>query len=108
MAAATGPVGATVGQIGKIMGCHVVGVAGGGEKCAYAVKELGFDTCIDHRANDFAAQLAKATPKGIDIYFENLGGKVFDAMVPLLNANARIPVCGLVSQYNATEPPAGP
>lgn len=108
VAAATGPVGATVGQIGKIMGCNVVGVAGEPEKCAYAVKELGFDSCIDHKANDFAEQLAKATPKGIDIYFENVGGKVFDAVVPLLNANARIPVCGLASQYNATEPPAGP
>jgi NADPH-dependent curcumin reductase CurA len=108
VAAATGPVGATVGQIGKIMGCHVVGVAGGAEKCAYAVKELGFDACIDHKASDFAKQLTKATPKGIDIYFENVGGKVFDAVVPLLNTFARIPVCGLVSQYNATELPAGP
>ncbi len=108
VAAATGPVGATVGQIGKIMGCHVVGVAGGPEKCAYAMKELGFDSCIDHKANDFAAQLEKVTPKGIDIYFENVGGKVFDAVVPLLNAFARIPVCGMVSQYNATQLPAGP
>jgi NADPH-dependent curcumin reductase CurA len=108
VAAATGPVGATVGQIGKIMGCHVVGVAGGAEKCAYAVRELGFDSCIDHKASDFAEQLSKATPKGIDIYFENVGGKVFDAVVPLLNSFARIPVCGLVSQYNSTQPPAGP
>ena len=108
VAAATGPVGATVGQIGKIMGCHVVGVAGGAEKCMYAVKELGFDACIDHKAPDFAVQLAKATPKGIDIYFENVGGKVFDAVLPMLNPFARIPVCGLVSQYNATEQPAGP
>ena len=108
VAAATGPVGATVGQIGKIMGCHVVGVAGAAEKCAYAVKELGFDFCIDHKAPDFAEQLRKATPKGIDIYFENVGGKVFDAVVPLLNSFARVPVCGMVSQYNATQPPAGP
>ena len=108
VAAATGPVGATVGQIGKIMGCHVVGIAGGGEKCAYAMNELGFDECIDHKASDFAKQLSNATPKGIDIYFENVGGKVFDAVVPLLNNLARIPVCGLVSQYNATELPAGP
>ena len=107
VAAATGPVGATVGQIGKIMGCHVVGVAGGTEKCAYAVKELGFDSCIDRKAINFAEQLTEASPKGIDIYFENVGGKVFDAVVPLLNANARIPVCGLVSQYNATELPSG-
>ena len=108
VAAATGPVGATVGQIGKILGCIVVGVAGGPEKCVYAVKTLGFDLCLDHKAPDFAAQLRSACPKGIDIYFENVGGAVFDAVMPLLNPSARIPVCGLVSAYNATEPPAGP
>jgi hypothetical protein len=108
VAAATGPVGATVGQIGKLMGCRVVGIAGGPEKCAYAVAELGFDACIDHKAPDFADQLVKASPKGIDVYFENVGGKVLDAVIPLLNANARVPVCGLISQYNATELPAGP
>ncbi len=108
VAAATGPVGATVGQIGKLLGCRVVGIAGGPDKCAYAVDALGFDACIDHKAADFAEQLAKASPNGIDVYFENVGGKVFDAVLPLLNANARIPVCGLVSQYNATELPAGP
>ena len=108
VAAATGPVGATVGQIGKILGCRVVGVAGGAEKCAYAVNELGFDRCIDHKAPDFAEQLKTACSDGIDVYFENVGGKVLDAVIPLLNANARMPVCGLVSQYNATELPAGP
>jgi NADPH-dependent curcumin reductase CurA len=108
VAAATGPVGATVGQIGKIMGCHVVGVAGGPEKCAYAVKELGFDACIDHKSSDFAAKLKAATPKGIDVYFENVGGAVFDAVLPLMNPAGRIPVCGLVSQYNATALPDGP
>ena len=108
VAAATGPVGATVGQIGKLMGCRVLGVAGGPEKCAYAVDELGFDACIDHKAPDFAEQLAKASPKGIDVYFENVGGKVLDAVIPLLNPHARVPVCGLVSQYNATELPAAP
>jgi NADPH-dependent curcumin reductase len=108
VAAATGPVGATVGQIGKILGCRVVGVAGGAEKCAYAVDELGFDACIDHKADDFAEQFNKATPDGIDVYFENVGGKVLDAVIPQLNPNARMPVCGLVSQYNATELPAGP
>jgi len=108
MAAATGPVGATVGQIGKILGCRVVGIAGGPEKCAYAVNELGFDACIDHKAPDFAEQLAKASPDGIDVYFENVGGKVLDAIIPLLNPNARMPVCGLVSQYNATKLPDGP
>lgn len=108
VAAATGPVGATVGQMGKILGCRVVGVAGGPEKCAYAVDELGFDACIDHKADDFAEQLATANPDGIDVYFENVGGKVLDAVIPLLNANARVPVCGLVSQYNATALPDGP
>ncbi len=108
VAAATGPVGATVGQIGKILRCKVVGVAGGPEKCAYAVETLGFDLCLDHKAPDFAAQLRSACPKGIDIYFENVGGAVFDAVMPLLNPSARIPVCGLVAAYNATEVPAGP
>ncbi|WOZ79623.1 NADP-dependent oxidoreductase [Kosakonia sacchari] len=108
VAAATGPVGATVGQIGKIKGCRVVGVAGGSEKCRHAVDVLGFDHCIDHHAEDFAEQLAAACPQGIDIYFENVGGKVFDAVLPLLNTSARIPLCGLVSGYNATDLPAGP
>ncbi len=108
VAAATGPVGATVGQIGKLLGCRVVGIAGGPDKCVYAVDELGFDVCIDHKASDFAEQLAKASPDGIDVYFESVGGKVLDAIIPLLNTNARVPVCGLVSQYNATELPKGP
>ncbi|MEQ9876789.1 NADP-dependent oxidoreductase [Pectobacterium aroidearum] len=108
VAAATGPVGATVGQIGKLKGCRVVGVAGGTEKCRYAVEVLGFDVCLDHRADDFAEQLKQACPQGIDIYFENVGGKVFDAVLPLLNTSARIPVCGLVSGYNATGLPDGP
>ncbi|MEE3651319.1 MULTISPECIES: NADP-dependent oxidoreductase [unclassified Brenneria] len=108
VAAATGPVGATVGQIGKLKGCRVVGVAGGEEKCRYALETLGFDTCLDHRAADFAEQLKKACPQGIDIYFENVGGAVFDAVLPLLNTSARIPVCGLVSNYNATGLPDGP
>lgn len=108
VAAATGPVGATVGQIAKIKGCKIVGVAGGTEKCTYAVEKLGFDACIDHNADDFAEQLSKACDKGIDVYYENVGGKVFDAVLPLLNTAARVPLCGLVSQYNATEQPQGP
>lgn len=103
VAAATGPVGATVGQIGKIKGCRVVGVAGGAEKCRYAVEKLGFDACINHHDENFAEQLQQAVPNGIDIYYENVGGKVFDAVWPLLNSAARVPVCGVVSQYNATE-----
>ncbi|MGF1763292.1 NADP-dependent oxidoreductase [Aliivibrio kagoshimensis] len=108
VAAATGPVGATVGQIGKLKGCRVVGVAGGQEKCDYAKNVLGFDACIDHKADDFAEQLAKECTQGIDVYFENVGGKVFDGVLPLLNTGARIPVCGLISQYNATSLPEGP
>jgi len=108
VAAATGAVGSMVGQIGKLKGCRVIGVAGGKEKCRYAKEQLGFDECIDHKADDFAEQLAKACDQGIDIYYENVGGKVFDAVMPLLNTGARIPLCGLISQYNATELPAGP
>ena len=108
VAAATGPVGAMVGQIGKLKGCRVVGVAGGAEKCRHATDVLGFDVCLDHYASDFAEQLAKACPQGIDVYYENVGGKVFDAVLPLLNTSARIPLCGLVSGYNATNLPAGP
>lgn len=108
VAAATGPVGATVGQIGKLLGCRVVGIAGGDEKCTYAVEELGFDACLNHKVDDFQEQLANACPEGIDVYFESVGGKVLDAVMPLLNSNARVPVCGLVSQYNATELPEGP
>mgnify|MGYP005708643651 FL=1 len=85
VAAATGAVGSMVGQIGKLKGCRVIGVAGGEEKCRYAEEQLGFDECIDHKAEDFADQLAKACDKGIDVYFENVGGKVFDAVMPLLN-----------------------
>jgi NADPH-dependent curcumin reductase CurA len=108
VAAASGAVGSVVGQIGKLKGCRVVGVAGGAEKCRYVVEELGFDACIDHRAADFAAQLAAACPQGIDVYYENVGGAVFDAVMPLLNAKARIPVCGIIAHYNATQLPPGP
>ena len=108
VAAATGPVGSVVGQVAKLKGCRVVGIAGGADKCAYAVDELGFDVCLDHRLDSLADDLANACPDGIDIYFENVGGKVFDAVMPLLNPHARIPVCGLIAQYNATELPPGP
>ena len=102
VAAATGPVGSLVGQIGKIKGCRVIGIAGGEEKCRYAVEHFGFDECLDHRAPDLDKRLKAACPDGIDVYFENVGGAVFDAVLPLLNTKARIPLCGLVSQYNAT------
>lgn len=100
VAAATGPVGSLVGQIGKLKGCRVVGVAGGADKVRYLREELGFDVALDHKAPDFAAQLAAACPKGIDIYFENVGGHVWEAVFPLLNDFARIPVCGLIAHYN--------
>ncbi|MBU2672583.1 MULTISPECIES: NADP-dependent oxidoreductase [Hafnia] len=100
VAAATGAVGSVVGQVAKLRGCRTVGIAGGVEKCRYAVEKLGFDVCIDHRAADFAHQLKQACDKGIDVYYENVGGAVFDAVLPLLNTKARIPVCGMISQYN--------
>lgn len=100
VAAATGAVGSVVGQVAKLRGCRAVGIAGGVEKCRYAVEKLGFDVCIDHRAADFAHQLKQACDKGIDVYYENVGGAVFDAVLPLLNTKARIPVCGMISQYN--------
>lgn len=108
VAAASGPVGATVGQIAKLRGCRVVGIAGSADKCAYAVDTLGFDACLDHKSDDLVAQLKAAAPDGIDIYFENVGGKVFDAVLPQLNTGARVPLCGVVSQYNATKLPEGP
>jgi len=107
VAAASGAVGSAVGQIGKIKGCRVVGVAGGPAKCRYVTDELGFDACIDHRAPDFEAQLAAACPDGIDVYFENVAGRVLRAVIPLFNFFSRIPVCGLIAQYNMTEPPSG-
>ena len=108
VAAASGAVGSVVGQIAKLKGCRVVGIAGGAKKCRSVVDELGFDACIDHHSADFNQQLATACPDGIDVYFENVGGKVFDAVLPLLNPAARIPVCGLIAHYNDTELPEGP
>lgn len=100
VAAATGAVGAVVGQIAKLEGARVVGIAGGADKCRYAVEELGFDICLDRREPQLAERLASACPDGIDVYFENVGGAVFDAVLPLLNINARVPVCGLIAHYN--------
>ena len=103
VAAASGAVGSAVGQIAKIKGARAVGIAGGKDKCDYVKNELGFDDCLDHRDPDLAAKLKEACPKGIDVYFENVGGAVFEAVFPLLNAFARIPVCGLIAHYNDTE-----
>jgi NADPH-dependent curcumin reductase CurA len=108
VAAATGAVGSAVGQIAKLKGCRTVGIAGGPEKCDYALREFGFDACIDHRDPALLQLLADACPKGIDVYFENVGGRVFDAVFPLLNTFARVPVCGLIADYNATGLPPGP
>ena len=100
VSAASGAVGATVGQIAKIKGCRVVGVAGGPEKCAWCTDELGFDACVDYKSPSFAENLKAACPDGVDVYFENVGGAVLEAVAPLLNDGARVPVCGFISAYN--------
>ncbi len=100
VAAASGAVGSVVGQIAKIWGARAIGIAGGREKCAFVKNELGFDAAIDHRAPDFARRLAEACPEGIDVYFENVGGPVWDEVLPLLNDFARVPLCGMISHYN--------
>jgi NADPH-dependent curcumin reductase CurA len=103
VAAASGAVGSAVGQIAKIKGARAIGIAGGKDKCDYVKNQFGFDDCLDHRDPDLAAKLKDACPKGIDVYFENVGGAVFEAVFPLLNPFARIPVCGLIAQYNDTQ-----
>ena len=108
LAAATGAVGSVVGQIAKLKGCRVVGIAGAKEKCAYAVDVLGYDACVSHYDDDLVTQLAMACPDGVDVYFENVGGSSWEAVMPLLNNFARVPICGLISQYNLTELPSGP
>jgi len=100
VAAASGAVGSAVGQIAKILGLRAVGIAGGPEKCSYVKDELGFDDCIDYKAGNLAEELKAACPDGVDIYFENVGGEVTKAVVPLLNSGARVPICGYVSNYN--------
>ena len=108
VAAASGAVGAAVGQIAKIKGARAVGIAGGADKCRYVKDELGFDAVIDRRDPTMPEQLAAACPNGIDVYFENVGGEVWDAVFPLLNNFARVPVCGMIAHYNDTELPPGP
>jgi NADPH-dependent curcumin reductase CurA len=107
VAAASGPVGSLVGQLAKLAGARAVGIAGGPEKCDFVRNELRFDAAIDHRAADFTAQLAAACPNGIDVYFENVGGAIWQAVLPLLNNFARVPVCGLIAQYNGPPPGDG-
>ena len=102
VSAATGAVGSLVGQIAKLHGCRVVGIAGGAEKCAWATDGLGFDACVDHREAALPERLAAACPQGIDVYFESVGGLVLQAVLPLFNVHARMPVCGLIAHYQDT------
>ena len=108
VSAASGAVGSVVGQIAKIKGCRAVGIAGSPEKCQYVVDALGFDECVNYKSANFYEDLAGACRSGIDVYFENVGGAVFAAVLRLLNNNARIPLCGLIADYNAVKMPPGP
>jgi hypothetical protein len=108
VSAASGAVGSAVGQIAKIKGARAVGIAGSQDKCDYVLRELGFDACVNYKTGDLAAALRAACPGGIDVYFENVGGDVLRAVMTLLNQNARIPLCGLISEYNATDSTPGP
>lgn len=105
---AAGAVGSVVGQIAKIKGCRVVGIAGGADKCKYVVEELGFDACIDYKAGGLKKQLREACQTGVDVYFDNVGGEILDTVLIFINLRARIVICGAISQYNATEKPVGP
>jgi NADPH-dependent curcumin reductase len=108
VSAASGAVGSVVGQIAKIKGCRAVGIAGGPDKCRYVTQELGFDACVDYKGGKLAADLKAAAPNGIDVYFENVGGDILDTVLLQMNKFGRIPLCGLISAYNATSLPAGP
>ena len=108
VSAAAGAVGAVAGQIAKLKGCRVVGIAGGPEKCRYVSDELGFDAVVDYKAGDVGAALAEACPDGIDVYFDNVGGEILDAALALLDRHARVVICGAISQYNNTGPMRGP
>jgi NADPH-dependent curcumin reductase len=108
VAAATGPVGSAVGQIARVKGARAVGIAGGPEKCRALLDDFGFDAAVDHRSGTFADDLARAVPDGVDVYFENVGGPVTREVLRHVNKYARMPVCGLVSGYNATSAPEGP
>jgi len=105
---AAGAVGQTVGQMAKIKGCRVVGIAGGADKCAFVVKELGFDACIDYKAGDVKDGLKQHCPNGVDVYFDNVGGEILDTVLTRINKKARIVICGAISQYNNTTPVKGP
>jgi NADPH-dependent curcumin reductase CurA len=105
---AAGAVGMTVGQVAKHLGCRVVGIAGGEDKCRFVVEELGFDACIDYKAGPVQAGLKQHCPQGVDVYFDNVGGDILDAVLTRINMKARIVICGAISQYNATEAVKGP
>ncbi len=105
---AAGAVGQTVGQIARIKGCRVVGIAGGPAKCAWVVKELGFDACIDYKSGSVKDGLKQHCPEGVDIYFDNVGGEILDTVLTRINKRARIVICGAISQYNNTTPVQGP
>jgi NADPH-dependent curcumin reductase CurA len=104
VSAASGAVGSVVGQLAKSWGCRAVGIAGGAQKCAYVVNELGFDACVDYKAGNLYRDLKEACPDGVDVYFENVGGETLDTLLRLMRFRGRIIVCGLISDYNATEP----
>jgi NADPH-dependent curcumin reductase CurA len=104
VSAASGAVGSVVGQLAKLWGCRAVGIAGGREKCAYVANELGFDACVDYKAGNLYRDLKAACPKGVDVHFENVGGEILDTLLRLMNTYSRIVVCGMISEYNATEP----
>lgn len=104
VSAASGAVGSVVGQLAKLQGCRAVGIAGGRDKCDYVVQELGFDACVDYKAGQLYRDLKAAVPKGIDCYFENVGGPVMDSVLALMNPFSRIALCGLISDYNSTDP----
>jgi NADPH-dependent curcumin reductase CurA len=108
VSAASGAVGAVVGQLAKIKGCRAVGIAGSPDKCRYVVEELGFDACINYKTDDLVPALRAACPSGVDVYFDNVGGAVIAAILRVINRGARIPLCGIISEYNATGNPAGP
>ncbi len=108
VSAAAGAVGSLVGQIGKIKGCRVVGIAGTDEKCRWITEELGFDAAVNYKTDDLAEALKRHCPKGVDVYFDNVGGAILDAALARINLRGRVSVCGLISQYNATEPTPGP
>jgi NADPH-dependent curcumin reductase CurA len=108
VSSAAGAVGSVVSQIAKIKGCRAVGIAGSDAKCRYVVEELGLDACLSYRTQDLSRRLAEACPSGIDVYYDNVGGTVLEAVLRHINRGARIPLVGLISQYNATEPPPGP